>query len=148
MWKILTIVKLKQICCLIGGVILCIYILVPLFSAFLLGLALSVPKDSFTVLLFADSMLVALAFGISGFLMALIISYGWVNREIEATVLGSLIAAVFYVAQSRFTFGTSQLYEAYRLLEASVHAICLVGFAIIGAWLIAKRRHLKLKKGT
>jgi len=139
--------NIKQTCSLIAGIILCVYIFIPFFSALSAYLFLLVAsRENLTLLLLTQSMLEAIAFCVSGFLTGLIISSFSTNREIRTTVLGSLIVITFVVITIGFIpfyVGGSVAHKAYRLLEMAVYAICLLGFAIIGAWLIARRRHLQ-----
>jgi hypothetical protein len=142
----------KQTCSLIAGVIVCIYIFIPLFSSLSARLFLLVASgENYTLLLFTRSMLEAVAFCVSGFLTGLIISSFSTNREIRTTVLGSLIVITFVVIKIGFIplrFGGSEVHKAYPILEMVVYAICLLGFAIIGAWLVARRRHLQVQKAS
>lgn len=135
--------KIKQICSLIGGVILCIY-MIPFFTALLLGLSLLIiPTKNF---IFFSSMLEAAAFGVSGFLMALIISYFSVNREISTTLFGSLLVATFYAVPKVIIIFYFPQPCYWWLLEIILEVVFLLGFATLGAWLIARRRYLRLQK--
>jgi len=144
--------NIKQTCSLIAGVILCVYIFIPFFSALSAHLFILVAsRENLALFYFTLSMLQAIAFCVSGFLTGLIISSFSTNREIRTTVLGSLIVITIVVIQIGFIpfrVGCSDVHKAYRLLEMVVYAICLSGFAIIGAWLIARRRHLQVQKAS
>lgn len=144
--------KVKQICSLIAGVILCIYIFIPLFVSLSIRLSLLIASGNLTLFQFTRPILEAIAYCVSGFLTGLIISSFSTNREISTTVLGSLIVSTFVVIQIRFIPFRSDVAVAYKaycwLLEIVVCAICLLGFAIIGAWLIARRRHLQVQKAS
>lgn len=147
--EVRTKIQIKRACFLIGGVVLGVFILVPLFTAILLRLLFLLPKEKFASIFFADSTLQAIAFGASGFVMGLFISYGSINKETRSTVLGSLIIATFYIIQIGFTqfiLGGSASDKAYGLFEMAVYTIFLLAFAILGAWLVARRRCLKVQK--
>jgi len=141
---------IKQTCFLIAAVILCIYIFIPLFSSLTVRLLLLLaPRENFILFRFAETILEAIAFCISGFLTGLIISSFSTKREIRTTMLGSLIAITFVfikIGFVSFRFGGSAADKTYLLLQMVIQAICLSGFAIIGAWLIARRRHLQVQK--
>lgn len=93
-------------------------------------------------------MVEAVAFGVSGFLMALIISYFSVSREISTTLCGSSLVATFYTVQKvMIIFYFPQLHY-WWILKIILEVVFLLGFAILGAWLVARRRYLRLQKGT
>jgi len=142
----------KQICSLIAGVIVCIYIFIPLFSSLSAWLFLLVAsRENYSLFLFTGSMLEAVGFCASGFLIGLIISFFSRDREIRTTMLGSLIVITFIIIKIGFIpfrFDGSEVYKAYRLLEMVVYAISLVGSATMAAWLVARRRHSRLQNAS
>jgi len=149
-------ILLVNIFSVVCGCTICIWILVPFFSALFLAALFLIPlgaigkSNILLIELLATSMLCAAAFCASGFLMALLISYFSRNREIIATLFSVLIVGIFYVIQEFVTVvpGQSQVYKAYRLLEATIEVIFLFTSAIFISWLIARRRRLKVQKET
>ena len=150
MLKIKTKVRAKRIFSLIAGPVLCVYILIPLFSALFLRCLPLVPKE---YVLLAFSILGAMAFAASGFLMSLIISYFSINREIRTTLYGVLIAVILLVVYA-FVYCPvpPQINRTHWLLkitlDIAVGVVFLFALAIMGAWLIARRRRLKVQKET
>ena len=146
MLKIKTKIRAKRIFSLIVGSVLCVYILIPLFSALFLGCLPLVPIE---YVLLASSILVAMAVAASGFLMSLIISYFSINREIRTTLYGVLIATILLVVYA-FVYCPvpPQINRTHLLLkitlEIAVDVVFLLGFAIMGAWLVARKRHSKV----
>lgn len=139
--------RVKQICFLIAGVILCVYIFVPLFSAISARLLLLVSsRGNLSELLFLSSILDTIAFAASGFLQGLIISYGCINREVMTTLFGSLAAGgllIISFCTSLFGPAADEVILGDLLLKVGFHIVFLVVLAIFAAWLVARKRHLK-----
>jgi MFS family permease len=143
---------LKYIIALTIPPVLCAFIIIPLFSALLIaaGLLIACPPK-YTILL--SYVLEAMAWGVSGFIMSLLISSLSRNREIMMTLFGVLIAAiVFAVAYVYFGsfIDSNKIPEGfwmYSLRHNAVNGIFLLCFALLGAWLIVrKRRRLRAPK--
>ena len=96
--------------------------------------------------MFALSALEAAAWGLSGFIMAMIISSLSKNREIPATLFGSLIVVIFYVFLYFYfnPYNMAKIWK-YTLIDIVLSVAFLFAFAFLGAWLIARRRHLKVQ---
>jgi len=149
--KVVIVSGLAVIC----GVTLGIY-MIPFFLAIFLGGLLHVPLDGlegYTQLLLVqlgNSMAEAAAFGVSGFLMALLISCFSRSREIRATLFGVLIVGVFYAILECMSIMPSKdpIYASYMILESVLSVIFLLFFAFLGAWLITKRRRAKVQKSV
>jgi len=137
----------KRTCALIAGVILCRWIFVPLFSASSAQLfLLMAPMKSATLLIITQLMLDASALSVSGFVTGVIVSSLSTNREIRTTVLASLVVTVWFVIDMGFilfSVGPSGGALACYLLDVAVSAIGLLASAVIGAWLIARKRQLR-----
>ncbi len=137
------------------GATLGIY-MIPFFLAIFLGGLLHVPLDGLegdTQLLLVqlgNSMAEAVAFAVSGFLMALLVSCFSRNREIGATLLGVLIVGVFYSILNYMCIMPSKdpIYASYMILESVLCIISLTFFAFLGAKLITKRHRAKVKKSV
>jgi len=145
MLKIETNFWIKRIFSLIIVPVLCVYILIPLLSALLLGGTFLVPKE---YVLLAFSILGAMAFAVSGLLMSLIVSYFSINKEIKTTLFGVLIVVTILTVNSVYYFSIFPAPpEVNRTrcllgitLDLVVDVVFLLGFAIMGAWLIARKR--------
>jgi len=144
MLKIITKDNVKLAFSLIVGVVLCIY-MIPFFLAlFLLSLSLIPPK----YIMFASSALGAAAVGPSGLIMAMIISSLSKNREIIATLFGCLMVVIFYAIYYVYLIPYNIITKiwTYTLIDMVVFAVSLFGFAVSGAWLIARKRRLRIQK--
>jgi hypothetical protein len=134
----------KPTCVLIAGVMLCIFVFLPLSAVlstklFLLGM----PTRSGTWLILAEVVTEALSASVSGFLTGVFVSLFSQHRERGTTMLASLVVTVWYVivlGSISFRASLSGRYFAASLLNISVCAICLLAFAFIGARLVVKRR--------
>jgi hypothetical protein len=90
-----------------------------------------------------ELMLDGIAFCVSGFVTGVLVSSFSTNREMETTILASVLTTVWFVIEHGsipFRVGLTGSDLACRLLNVAVSAICLLAFAIIGAWLIRKLR--------
>jgi len=74
------------------GVVLCAFILIPLFTMFFALILMLVPPNRLYLLL--STIADVVAFVLSGFLMGLLIAYFSKNREMSATSLGALIVII------------------------------------------------------
>lgn len=145
MLKIITKDNVKLACSLIVGVFLCAYIMIPLFSALFLS---SLSLIHLKYVMFAFSALEAAACGLSGFIMAVIISFFSKNRELLTTLVGCLMVVIFYAFYyvCFIPYNIITKIWIYTLIDMVVFAVSLFGFAVLGAWLIARKRRLKIQK--
>jgi len=136
--------RVKPTFALVAGVILCIWIFLPLSTVLSAELFLLVAPmkygPRFVVTEIATD---AVAFCVSGFLTGLLVSSLARNREMRITILASLVVIAWYVIVSgsiSFRAGLRGGDLACSLLGITVCAICLLAFAVIGACLIAGKR--------
>lgn len=141
--------QIKQCCSLIVGVVMCIYILFPLFLALILLLPIYV---SARYVLFYLAILGAIATGPPAFLMAVFISYFSIHKEISTTLFGCLIVTTYFVgvhvSSILFIPSFRPLQNAYWLIETIFGVIFIFAFALVGAWLVARKRRFKIPKGA
>ena len=135
---------IRPTCVLATGVVLCIFIFLPLFSAFSAQLSLLIrPMRYGARFIITTLVLDVLAFCVSGFLTGLLVGSFSRNREIGTTMLASLVVTAWYVivfGAIPFRAGLSGGDLAWHLLEVGICAVCLPVFAFLGAWFIRKRR--------
>lgn len=129
--------------------VLCAYIMIPSFTALLLATGLlEICPDKFVPLV--SDAVEAVAVGISGFIMSLLISWLARDREIMTTLAGALMVIAFYAVFDVVYFESMSRshdipegFWRYMLPRLIVNAIVLLGCALIGAWLIGRRRRLR-----
>ncbi len=141
--------RIKQACVLIVAVVLCRWVLVPLSLVFSGELFLLLaPKKYDTSFMVFELITDGIAFGLSGFVTGVFVSSFSANREMETTILASVVMTVWFVIELGsipFRLGLTGSELAYRLLTVAVCATCLLTFAIIGARLI-RTRHLRIRR--
>lgn len=147
------------------GVIVCTFVFIPGLSALFLMAQSLVPLghlDASARLVFTllvCSLLVAAAFGASGFIMGFIVSFFSKSREIGATLVSVVTVAVFYTVLQLLvpSFGdvksllpdpkraeiVAAYCTAYQWLEAVLDTTLLIGFAILAASTVARRRRIE-----
>ena len=140
--------RIKRMFALILGSVLCVYVLIPLLSAFFLSFLPMVRKEQ---VLSVFTIIEVMVFAISGFLMSLFISYFSMNREIKTTLLGVLMVIIlqifylflYYPILPRY----SQINRADLLVNITLSTVLNLTFlmvlAIFGAWLVTKLRGVK-----
>jgi hypothetical protein len=91
----------------------------------------------------------SLAYGVSGFLMSLIVIFISRSRQMKVVVFAAVTVAVFFVVLESivFLYSQSQFFKVYLLSETILDVIFLLGFSILGAWLLTKRNRLKMQEG-
>jgi hypothetical protein len=145
------------------GVTLCLVIFIPLFTALFLSVYLIIPIPHVAgklQLLLVDSIPVilgSLACGVSGFLMGLVVIFISKSKEIKIVVFAAIIAVIALVtveyymgfvvgdkfASINFSQQPSIFFKARWLLDMILEAMFLLGFAVVGARLITRRRLAK-----
>jgi membrane protein implicated in regulation of membrane protease activity len=91
----------------------------------------------------------AIACAASGFIMALLISALAKNKEIIMTLLGVLIVAIIYLGYNfnlymiMYYKSMSEVFWKYTLIQIGINGISLFTSALIGAWLVAKKRRAR-----
>ena len=145
-------IVLKYILALVFPPALCV-LMIPLFTALLFRIGLlDIFYPKYVPLVFTLGGVIACA--ISGFIMSLLISSLSRNREIMMTLFGVLIVAIIYIIIGVDFFGSmdfniiaAEVFWKHLLMQMALRGIFLLGFALLGAWLIVrKRRHLKVPK--
>jgi hypothetical protein len=136
----------RSTCVLLVGIVLCIFIFLPLFSAFSAQLSLLViPIRYGARFIITNLVLDALAFCVSGFLTGVLVGSFSRKREIGTTMFASLVVTAWYViafGSIPVRAGLSGTDLAYGILEVAICATCLSVSAFLSAWLIRKR-HLR-----
>ena len=142
---------IRNIFFIMCGAILCAFILIPILSELFLDLSFTRPLAGFSgrAQLLRDSILLAAAFSVSGFLMALFIGYFLRHREVILSLFAAVLVAIYYsIRISSLLLNASSISAGllrWRMLELVVHMLSLIGFTALGAWLIGrKRRKIKL----
>ena len=145
-------IVLKYIIALAIPPVLCA-LMIPLFLALLFAPGLlDVCPPKYVIL--TSYVLSAIACGASGFIMSLLISSLSRNREIMMTLFGVLIVAIIYIitcvdllGSMDFNIIAAEVFWKHMLMRMALHGIFLLGFALLGAWLIVrKRRRLRVQK--
>ncbi len=144
-------IVLKYILALVIPPVFCAYIMIPLFTALLFRIGLlDIFYPKYVPLVFTLGGVIACA--ISGFIMSLLISSLSRNREITMTLFGVLIVAIIYIITYVDLFGsmdsniiTAEVFGKYLLRQMALHGIFLLGFALLGAWLIVRKRRLRVQ---
>ena len=122
-------------------------LMIPLFAALLCAPnLLEIYPEKY--LLFILNAIDAIAVGLSGFIMSLLISYLAKNREIMMTLFGVLIVVVRYAVVFADLFSSMNSYKlevSWRSMLpcGTVNVIVLLGCALIGAWAIRRKRRLR-----
>ncbi len=143
---------LKYIIALAIPPVLCAYIMIPLFLVLLITTGLlDICPPKYVIL--ASYVLCAIACGASGFIMSLLISSLSRNREIMMTLFGVLIVAIIYIITFVDLFSSTDFSNnipegswKYLLIPMALSGILLLGFALTGAWLIVRKRRLRVPK--
>ncbi len=143
---------LKYIIALAIPPVLCAYIMIPLFSVLLITTGLlDICPPKYVIL--TSYVLPAIACGASGFIMSLLISSLSRNREIMMTLFGVLIVAIIYIITFVDLISSTDFFNSipegswkYLLIPMALNGIFLLGFALIGAWLIVRKRRLRVQK--
>lgn len=124
-------------------------LMIPLFTALLLLTGLHEISQSAYVLLVLLHIVDAIACAASGFITALLISALAKNKEIIMTLLGVLIVAIIYLGYIinlyMIMYSNDMLGGPwkYTLLQIGINGISLLASALIGAWLVVKKRRVK-----
>jgi hypothetical protein len=137
----------------ICGVIFCIYS-IPFFMALFPSVSLVVPiphiAGKLLLLLFylQSVILTSLAYGVSGFLMSLIVVFISRSREIKTVVFAAVIVAILSVVVKTEFISSSQplFFKIYLLSDMILNVIFLFGFAVLGAWLLIRKNRLKMQE--
>jgi len=145
-------IVLKYIIALAIPPVLCAFIMIPLFTVLLIATGLlNVCPPKYVILL--SYVLDAIAVSASGFIMSLLISSLSRNREIMMTLFGVLIVAIIYIITFVDLISSTDFFNnipegswKYLLIPMALHAIFLLGFALLGAWLIVRKRRLRVQK--
>ena len=138
---------------MICGVVFGIYS-IPFFLAFFLSVSLAVLIDgmgrTLPVVLLSQSISEIAAYGVSGFLMSLIVIFISRSRQMKVVVFAAVTVAVCFVVLDEsiiFLYSLPLFYKVYLLSKAILDVIFLLGFSIFGAWLLTKRNRLKMQEG-
>jgi len=134
------------------GVTFCIYS-IPFFTALFLSVSLVVEIGGtigkLPIILLFSSISEGAACGASGFLMSLIVVFISRSREIKTAVFAAVIVA-FLLIIGKFMFmdflQQPPFFKVYWLLDIILSVVFLLGFAILGAWLLNRRHRLKIQK--
>ena len=129
------------------------YVLIPFFMALMLSLMLFTDEhfDLFGLglsrLLFVGYVVPAIGVGIAGFVMAVIVSLVSKNTEMTATLFSILITCFLYIILYNIIFPPFTVPGAlkYVIMQTILDLAFLSVFAIIGAWLVIRRRHHRHK---
>lgn len=96
-----------------------------------------------------DSVLINLAYGISGFLMSFVIMLISRSRKNDAVVFSGVTVAIMHVFWW-YTFidpqSLSLFFKIYWLLWILLNVIFLLGFACLGTWFVNEVHRLKVRK--
>ena len=124
-------------------------LMIPLFLALLLPTGLFEINLSAYVLRVLLHIIDAIAFAVPSFIMALLISALAKNKEILMAMLGALIVAIIFlvyaipISMVMYYSGTLGGSWKYTLLHIGVNGTSLFTSALIGAWLVVKKRRAK-----
>ncbi len=139
--------RIRQACALVVGSILCSCIFIPLSGLVFVRLwlwlrsTLLLEHPAWAVL--TEPLFQAIACCISGFLTGLIVGFLCADRQTKTAMLASLLVSALYAFEIGLTpyhAGELNRWSVYWLFGQIVYATCLVAFAILGAWLIARKR--------
>jgi len=136
--------SVRQAFALIAGVALCSSIFLPLSSTLLGSLWLRIFSAEHPLLtLVTGGLMEAVAFCISGFLTGLVVGFLSTSRETGTALLASLLVLALFAFMLAplppFEDGLN-VGKVLFVTEEVVNALGLCGFAILGAWLVARKR--------
>lgn len=142
-----TVLRIRQACALVVGGILCSCIFIPLSGLAFVRLWLWL-RSTFLLehpawALLTEPLFQAIACCISGFLTGLIVGFLCADRQTRTAMLASLLVMALYAFEIGFTpyrAGELNRWSVYVMFGDVACATCLVAFAILGAWLIARKR--------
>ena len=124
-------------------------LMIPLFTALLPLTGLHKISQFAYLLLVLLYKFDVIACAASGFIIALLISALAKNKEIIMTLLGVLIVAIiylgynFYLHMSMYSNGMPEGLWKFTLLQMGISGISLLASALIGAWLVVKKKKKK-----
>lgn len=124
-------------------------LMIPLLAALLLLAGLHETIQSAYMVIALMKTISVIACAASGFIMALLISLLAKNKEIIMSMVGALIVAIIYLCtyfSLYMTMNSNDILEGtwkYLLLEIGIDGITLFISALIGAWLVVKKRRAK-----
>jgi hypothetical protein len=142
-----TMLRVRQTCALVVGVILCACIFIPLSGLVSVRLwlwlrsAFLLEHPALAVL--TEPLFQAIACCVSGFLTGLIVGFLSADRETRTAMLASLLVIALYafeIGLTPYLAGELNRWSVYGVFGQVVGAMCLVAFAIWGAWLLARKR--------
>lgn len=135
------------------GSILCICIFIPLFLTLSSWAQLMIPTESLSysyLRILISCLLNVLGFSISGFLMAIVISFISRNNCIIAITIANLLVtvAIIILLSRAIVFGTpwsfKNLFQVTLALEWFLDILLLWLCAFLGAWLMVQKRRKKI----
>lgn len=136
--------SVRQLGALVVGVVLCSSIFLPLSTALLVSLWLRTFSYEHPVLnLVTDGLASSLASCISGLLTGLVVGFLSTSRETRTALLASLLVLAlfaFMIAPLPSFEGALNIGTICFVTGEVVSALGLCVFAILGAWLVARRR--------
>lgn len=142
-----TLVRVRQAGALVVGGILCSCIFIPLsglaFVRLWLWLRSALLLEHPALAVLTEPLFQAIACGISGLLTGLIVGVLCANRQTRTAMLASLLVIALYafgIGPTPYRAGELNRWSVYWLFGQIVCAVCLVALAILGAWLIARKR--------
>jgi hypothetical protein len=141
----------KSIVVAIVASLLCAYIFLPLSLVILLQPILAIDTAGMThshtkalLIIYGMGAADAIGFGVSGFLMGVLIGFASKNNRIFTTALALLIITiVFIICYLGIIPNIPHEYKSGVLIRLSIkfllHMVCLGGCAFLGVWLVSRK---------
>jgi hypothetical protein len=137
--SIIKVLKLGTV--LVISVIIWFSILLPLTTAIVGQMCLWIFSQPSLFIIYTSN---AIAAGLSGMMMAMIVSYFFFGKEIVMALLSAGIAICIFVIMIGFSISRlDSPQKDYRLLEISAGIVLLIIFSLLGAKLIIRIRKIK-----
>jgi hypothetical protein len=142
----------KSIVVAIAASLLCGYIVLPLVAVSLVEAVLAIEKvwitDSYAkalMIIYGMEAADAITFGITGLLMGVLIGFITKNNRVLTMMLAVLLVTIIYViCYLKIILDIPQEYKSGVLIRLSIrfllHMIYLGGCALLGGWLVSRRK--------
>lgn len=137
---------------IVCGITFCIYS-VPFFTALFISAALGIQIvdkiGKLPMRLLVDSGLINIAYGVSGFLMSLVVVFISRSRKIENVVFAGITIAILHIGWWYMFISVPSLslfFKVYWVLWMILNVAFLLGFAVLGVRFLNRIHHLKMHK--